>query len=83
MNLSSFSIFISIASKFAVIPIELSFMPMLSGSHTVKMLMKEQRSFHMELVYQMSVALTVSKGDVCGLILWKLPTDLIKNMQYS
>lgn len=51
---------------------------MLFGSRTVKMLMKEERSFYMELVYQMSVALIMSNAKVCGLILWKLPTDLIE-----
>lgn len=37
----------------------------------------------MELVYQMSVALIVSKGKVCGLIIWKLPTDVVEKIQYS
>lgn len=66
-----------------MIPVKLSFIPALFGSHTVKMLMKEERSFYMELVYQMSVALIVSKGKVCGLIIWKLPTDVVEKIQYS
>lgn len=58
-------------------------MLMLLSSHTVKTLMKGERPFYMELVYQMTVALIVSKGKVCGLILWKLPTDLVEKILYS
>jgi len=43
-----------------MIPVELSF-----GSHTGKMLIKEERSLYMELVYQMSIALIMSKGKLC------------------
>lgn len=53
-------------------------MLMLFGSHTVKRLVKEEGSFYMELFYTMSVALIMSKGRVCDLILWKLLTDPVE-----
>lgn len=69
INLSSFSILKSIASNFAMITVQASFMPMLFGGHTVKMLMKKERPFYMEFLCTMSIAPIVSKWEVCGLIL--------------
>lgn len=63
----------STASKAAIFA-ELSYMPVLCGSHTAKMLMKDESSFYMELVFHMSLALIMPKR----LILWKLPTDLVE-----